>query len=333
MFQLLHFNEIGQSRTRKEVLAFLSLMEASASHPLAEAIVQGAKNEGATIPKHLQVKNHTLLPGEGVTGTIDGKKVYVGNKRLFDRLGFYQELPTEEASKANEWAEAGGTIGFISIEGEGIVGTYCVADKIRKETKVVISELKKKGISIKMLTGDLKQAALGVAKEIGLDEDNVQSECLPEDKLVAIQELVDEYKQQKTCCRDHKVMMVGDGVNDAPALALANISVVALANISVAMGDGSALALDTSDITLMGSDLNKLLYMINMGPEVSKRIIENVVFSLLVKVIVVAFTFSGQLHLWAAIVSDIGAMLVVTFNGLRLLPSKKQLKETKAECV
>lgn len=227
-------------------------MEASASHPLADAIVKGAKNEGATIPKHLQVNNHTLLPGEGVTGIIDGKKVYVGNKRLFDRLGLYQELPTVEASKTNEWAASGGTIGFISIEGEGIVGAYCVADKIRKETKAVIGELKKKGINIKMLTGDLNQAALGVAKEIGLDEDNVQSECLPEDKLVAIQELVDEHRQQKTCCRAHKVMMVGDGVNDAPALALANIS--------VAMGDGSALALDTSDITLMGSDLNSVHY-------------------------------------------------------------------------
>jgi Zn2+/Cd2+-exporting ATPase len=324
VFQLLHFNEIGQSRTRKEVLAYLSLMEASASHPLANAIVQGAKNEGATIPKHLQVKNHTLLPGEGVTGTIDGKKVYVGNKRLFDSLGLYQELPTEEASKTNEWAAAGGTIGFISIEGEDIVGTYCVADKVRKETKAVISELKKKGINIKMLTGDLNQSALGVANQIGLDESDVQSECLPEDKLAAIQELVDEYKKQKTCCRAHQVMFVGDGVNDAPALALADVS--------VAMGDGSSLALDTSDITLMGSDLNKLLYIINMGLKVSKRIFENVIFSLLVKMVVVAFTFSGQLHLWAAIVSDIGAMLIVTFNGLRLLPSKKQLKETKAEC-
>ena len=304
------------------MLAYLSLMEASASHPLADAIVKGAANENAIVPKHLQVKNHTLLPGEGVMGTIDGKKVYVGNKRLFDRLGLYQDLPTEDARKADEWAAAGETIGFISIEGEGIVGVYCVSDKIREETKHVIKSLKQKGINIKMLTGDLHQAAIGVAKQIGLDESNVQSELLPQDKLSAMQDIVDEYKEQKTCCRAaKKVMMVGDGVNDAPALALANVS--------VAIGEGSALALDTSDITLMGSDLNKLLYIVNMGPRVRNRIIENVVFSLVVKVVVVAFTFSGHVGLWEAIVSDVGAMLVVTLNGLRLLPSKKQVKETE----
>jgi len=149
----------------------------------------------------------------------------------------------------------------------GIVGVYCVSDKIRGETKSVIMDLKKKGIEITMLTGDQSKAALGVAQQIGLEECDVKSDLLPEEKLVAIQDMVDHYHEQKKMCRPKKkVMMVGDGVNDAPALALADIS--------VAMGEGSALALETSDVTLMGSDLNNLLYIINLGPKVTMRIVE-----------------------------------------------------------
>ncbi|KAK1743389.1 cadmium/zinc-transporting ATPase [Skeletonema marinoi] len=326
IFQLLHFNEIGQSRNRKEVLAYLSLMEASASHPLADAIVKGAANEKAEVPAHLQVKDHTLLPGEGVVGIIDNKKVHVGNKRLFVRLGLHQKLSEEDKATAEGWASAGGTIGFISIEGEGIVGSYCVSDKIRDETKVVIRDLKDKGIVINMLTGDQRQAALGVAQQIGLDECDVNSDLLPEEKLTSIQNMVDDCKGQKKCGRQKKVMMVGDGVNDAPALAIADIS--------VAMGEGSALALETADATLMGSDLNKLLFIVNMGPLVTRRIVENVVFSFVVKAIVVGLTFAGKAALWEAIVSDVGAMLIVTLNGLRLLPSKSEseVKEVKNEC-
>ena len=323
VFQLLHFNEIGQSRDRKEVLAYLSLMEASASHPLADAIVKGAANEKAEIPANLEVKDHTLLPGEGVVGIIDNKKVHVGNKRLFVRLGLYDDLSEEDKATVDGWASSGGTIGFISIEGEGIVGAYCVSDKIRDETKSVIQDLKKKGIEINMLTGDQRQAALGVAEQIGLDECGVKSDLLPEEKLTAIQNMVDDCKSKKKCGRAKKVMMVGDGVNDAPALAIADIS--------CAMGEGSALALETADVTLMGSDLNKLLYIINLGPRVSQRIVENVVFSLVVKAIVVGFTFAGRASLWAAIVADVGAMLLVTLNGLRLLPPRK-LKGLEFEC-
>ena len=340
IFQMLHFNEIGQSRSRKEVLAYLSLMEAPASHPLAEAIVKGAANEKAEVPTHLQVKDHTLLPGEGVVGIIGNKKVHVGNKRLFVRLGLYQDLSEDHKSTVEEWASSGGTVGFISIEGEGIVGSYCVADKIRDETKDVITTLKKRSIGINMLTGDQRLAALGgkhslycsfyrcaqiltllfvpVAQQIGLDDSDVKSDLLPEEKLILIQEMVDDCKRQKKCGRMKKVMMVGDGVNDAPALAIADVS--------VAMGEGSALALETSDITLMGSDLNKLLYVVEMGPKVTRRIVENVTFSFVVKAIVVGFTFAGKASLIAAIIADVGSMLIVTLNGLRLLPSKSERK-------
>ena len=174
----------------------------------------------------------------------------------------------------------GGTIGFISIEGEGIVGSYCVSDKIRDETKPVIHDLKENGIDIKMLTGDQRQAALGVAQQIGLDEYDVKSDLLPEEKLSAIQKMVDDCSSQKKCGRMKKVMMVGDGVNDVQAIAIADISVIA-------MGEGSALAMETADVTLMDSNLSHIEYIVNMGARVVWRIIENIVFSLVIKAIVV----------------------------------------------
>lgn len=296
-------------------------MESTASHPLADAIVKGAANEQVVVPKHLQVKDHTLLPGEGIAGVIDGKKVHVGNKRLFDRLGLVDKIPKEEVATVDEWAQAGGTIGFISIEGDGIVGSYCVSDRIRSEAKDVVTKLKKRGIEVVMLTGDQRRAAIGVAGQIGLDESDVKSDLLPEEKLTAIREKVEAHESQQRWWRAKRaVMMCGDGVNDAPALALADIS--------VAMGEGAALAMETSDVTLMGSDLNKLLYIVEMGPLVIRRIVENVTFSFAVKALVMGFTFAGKASLWAAIASDVGAMLLVTLNGMRLLPSSRKVKES-----
>ncbi len=316
IFQLLELRVIGKRR-RREVLEYLALMEAPASHPLSDAIVKGALNEGVTIPKHLELKNHTLLPGEGITAVVNGKVVHIGNKKLFQRIGFYDKLPTDQAALVDEWANAGGTTGFISIEGEGIIGSYCVADKIRAESKQVVHDLKKMGIEITMLTGDLRPAAVGIGNQIGIEEDFIKSELLPEDKLTSIENKVAASRENDRCWKTKRaVMMVGDGVNDAPALALADVS--------VAMGEGAALAMETSDVTLMESDLRKLYYIIHMGKRVIRTIGVNIVFSLLVKGLVGGFMLAGRSSLWAAIASDVGAMLIVTLNGMRLLPSSKK---------
>jgi len=322
IFQLLEFREIGD-RSRREVLEYLALMEAPASHPLSEAIVKGAVNEGVSVPKHMDLKDHTLLPGEGIKAVVNGKVVHVGNKKLFQRIGLYDKLPIEHAALVNEWANNGVTTGFISIAGEGIVGSYCVADKIRAESKDVLQDLKKLGIEITMLTGDQRQAALGIANQIGIDHDFVKSELLPEDKLSAIENEIDASRERDRCWRANRaVMMVGDGVNDAPALALADVS--------VAMGEGAALAMETSDVTLMDSDLRKLYYIIHMGKRVIRTIAVNIVFSLLVKGVVGGFMLAGRGSLWAAIASDVGAMLIVTLNGMRLLPSSKKKNDLAA---
>lgn len=289
-------------------------MEAPASHPLSDAIVKGAANEQIEIPR-LQLKNHTLLLGEGITANVAGKDVHVGNKKLFQRLSMYDALKEDVKAATEGWARDGGTIGFISIEGEGIVGAYCVADKIRDEAQDVVKALKKMGIKSIMLTGDQRPAAIGIGSQIGLNEKDIKSELLPEDKLTEISDAVEDNEMKKKCWRAKRaVMMVGDGVNDAPALALADVS--------VAMGEGAALAMETADVTLMDSNLNKLLHSICMGRRVIRTIIENVLFSLIVKAVVLGYALAGKASLWAAIASDVGAMLTVTLNGMKLLPRK-----------
>lgn len=209
LFQLLHLDVVGERYDRKEVLGYLALMERQASHPLADAIVQAAANESVEVPKK-QVKDHTLLPGEGIVGVVDGKKIHVGNMRLFDRLGLYQKLSDEDKPKVESWASAGGTTGFISIEGQDIIGMYCVADKIRAEAKEVMIELKKMTIDITMITGDQRKAALGLGNAIGLKEDDIKSDLLPSHKLDYIREKVEANKQNKKWWQTKKaVMMVG----------------------------------------------------------------------------------------------------------------------------
>lgn len=320
VFALLHFKLVDDAvRSRKEVLGYLAIMEAPASHPLSDAIVKGAVNEQAVVLK-LNVQNHTLLPGEGITAVVEGKNVHVGNKRLFDRLNLYDNLSRSMKAMTDDWSQSGGTVGFISIEGEGIVGSYCVADKVRHEAKEVVTTLKFMGIDITMITGDQRGAALAIGAQIGLEETDIISEMFPEDKLAVIRNKVEENKRNG---KQKSVVMVGDGVNDAPALALANVS--------VAMGEGAALAMQTADLTLLDSDLRKLLYVIRMGKRVRRTIFENISFSLVTKAVVMGFTFAGRVSLWAAIASDVGAMLIVTMNGMKLLPSRNLTKPVGSE--
>jgi len=210
VFQLLHFETIvttttttttTRRRSRKEVLGILALVEAPASHPLSDAIVRGAAKEQVDVPSTKQVTNHTLLPGEGITAVVDGTDVvHVGNTKLFKRLGLYGLLSDDDRAMVEGWAfRDGGTTGFVSIGGEGIVGAYSVADKIRDEAKGVVHTLRATmGIEVTMLTGDQRPAALGIGNQIGLDHEDIKSELLPEDKMTAISNMVVEEEEKTT---------------------------------------------------------------------------------------------------------------------------------------
>ena len=319
-FALLHLNCFGTMK-RVDVLGYLALVEERASHPIAEAIVAAVKNEGVTVPTNVLLKDLTELEGEGVTAMAGDVRLYVGNQRLFDRIGF--NIPEEALRDTKSWVKLGGTVGYLGVEGYGVVCAYCCADSPREESAAVLQTLKEDGIEVVMLTGDNRDAALLIGAQIGLEESDIKYELLPEDKLVIIGDMMEKKKSKglvSSCFKESElVMMCGDGINDAPALAKCDIG--------LAMGAGAALAMETSDLTLLDSNLEKLLYSIKMGKDVSRKIRENIIFSVVTKVIVVILTFSGYSSLWAAIAVDVGSMLIVTLNGMTLLPSKGERKE------
>jgi len=294
-------------------------MEERANHPLSLAIVDGARNEGIVSPKHKKVQDHTFMAGEGLSGKIDGKQIYIGNERLFKRLNMMEGFDMDMKNIVGNWEAMAGTVGFMSIEGAGLVCAYCVADAVRPESMEVVEALTKLGIDVHMLTGDNKDAAQAIGSLVGLKPEGINSQLLPAEKLSFITDLKSSQAGRSVMSnpfgRQELVAHVGDGVNDAPALAAADIG--------VAMGVGAALAMETADITLLDSNLTKLLYSVKMGRRVLRKIKENVIFSFVVKVIVLGFTIHGDVALWAAIVSDVGAMLLVTLNGMTLLPSSK----------
>lgn len=211
-FALLELEVLANSLTRKQILEFLVTMEEKASHPVAQAIVVAARNEGVVKNEELVLTDHNILKGEGVEGNVNGKKVYVGNDRLFHRLGLNVGAPKAFS-------------GYMSIEGYGVVSGFTAADSVRPEAAEVIARLKLLGIESIMLTGDNEAAALSVGQMVGLTTNNVKSKLLPEDKYAIVKAMVEDPANQ-SCLKRRRLMMIGDGVNDAPALAIGTFSTV-----------------------------------------------------------------------------------------------------------
>ena len=308
---------VGNAISRHDMLRLLALIESPSSHPLSTTLIAAARKEGATVPKDMVMKNHTVLKGEGVMADIDGTHVYAGNQRLFRRIGMYDSLPVAYQSTLQSWESLGGTIGFLGTDTAGIVGAFCVTDATREESREVVTQLRSAGIEVLMLTGDSHAAAKAVARQVGIADDQVHSQLLPDDKLHFIGSKLDPARKRCAACRRRSlVMMVGDGINDAPALAVSDVG--------VAMGEGASLAMEMADITLMDCNLAKLVYTLKMGTRVVMTIQENLLISIVAKILVVGLTFAGKMTLLAAIASDVGIMLIVTLNGLKLLPKPNE---------
>jgi len=296
---------IGYDDPSDDILIKVASIEAMSEHPIAKAIVDEAKKRGL---KLLEVEDFRAIPGKGVVGRLNGQYYYIGNRRLFNDLSI--DFPEDEARRLEE---EGKTVIFVG-NGDRVIGLIAVMDRIRNSTIEALRELKKRGIKTIMITGDNERTARAIAKRIGIDE--YKADLLPDDKVNLIEKLSKEHGH---------VAMVGDGVNDAPALARANVG--------IAMGAiGSDVAVETADIALMQDDLSKVPYLVELSKKALEIVRENVLASILIKGSFAILVFPGLITLWLAVaIGDMGLSLAVILNAMRLSLVKSKLMRMKIE--
>ncbi len=283
----------GHSET--ELLERAAAMEMHSDHPLAVAILEYSISQGVAVQAASDVR---AVPGKGIRGRLDGREFWLGSHRLLEELG--QETP--EVHEQLELLSATGHTVVVVGNDAHVCGFFALADRIRPEAATSIRRLRSLGVDhLVMLTGDNRGTAEAIAKEAGVIE--VEAELLPEEKVTAVESLVGKHQT---------VAMVGDGINDAPALARASLG--------IAMGaGGSDTAIETADIALMSDDLTKLPWLVQHSRRMLAIIRVNIFLSLAVKALFVGLTLAGHASLWAAIAADMGVSLLVMANALRLL--------------
>lgn len=293
-----------------DVLRIAAATESRSEHPLARAILRRAREEGLHLP---DATAHMALTGRGFTARLNGQIAYVGSERLFRGFG---ELGPEVEALLDNFESAGQTpvlVGTTSLTEQltggrpTVRGIIAIADRVRSHAAVALDRLHRAGIErVVVLTGDTAGTARAVRESLAAEGgriDEVRAELMPQEKVEAIRQLRR---------RHSRVLMVGDGVNDAPALAAADVG--------IAMGSaGSDVALETADIALMADDLSKIAITINFARKAERIIRANIAFSLLTKAAFVVLAVAGVATLWMAVVADMGASLLVILNGLRAL--------------
>ncbi|MGE0201547.1 MAG: heavy metal translocating P-type ATPase [Candidatus Melainabacteria bacterium] len=273
-----------------QLLQIAYSLEKSSTHPLAKAVVEKAK---AMTVEALNVTNFRSLTGAGVHGQIGLEVFYIGKPKLFEELGL----------KPNHQVEAleneGKTVVLVGTQ-EKVIGIIGIQDQVREESQAVIQRLHKMGVKVAMLTGDNALAAQAIAKKLGIDD--VRAELKPEDKIKAVEELESKYGP---------VAMVGDGINDAPALARATVG--------MAMGTaGTDAAIEAADTALMGDDLSKVVYAISLGQK-SRRIgTQNIIFSLVLLAVMIPSALMGFLSVAGAVLFHEFSEILAVLNGLRV---------------
>ena len=297
--ELSDINVLNDNYTEEEIVRIAASLENNSSHPIANAIVNYATSNDIEFKEIEDFKN---IPGKGIVANVEGKQFYAANESLIEGSEF--NISQEEI---NQFSAEGKTVVFLGDE-EGVIASLTVVDKIRENAPDVIKDLKDQGVKTIMLTGDNKIAANKVANEIGLDY--VYSNLLPEDKLNILDTIRNKFGD---------VAMVGDGINDAPALARANIG--------IAMGAaGSDVAIETADVALMQDDISKLPYLFSLSQKTMNIIKQNISLSIFVKALFVILAILGLITLMMSVgIGDLGLTLVVILNSFRIARVKDPL--------
>ena len=272
---------------KDELLKIAAYVESFSNHPIAKSILE---SYGKEINKQ-EVTEYEEISGNGVTANIKGQKVHLGNSKLMSKIG----IEIEESKTAS-------TIVYIAIDGQ-YAGKIEISDEIKEDSTKAIEKLKNQGIKkTVMLTGDRKQVGEEVAKKLKIDK--VYTELLPTDKVEKLQKILDKKKG--------KVAFVGDGLNDAPALAMADIG--------IAMGGyGTDAAIEAADIVIMTDEPSKICEAINVARKTMKISKENIVFAISLKLIALLLVFFGVATMWEAVFADVGVTVLATLNSLRTL--------------
>jgi Cd2+/Zn2+-exporting ATPase len=283
----------------QDLMTLAVALEARSSHPLARAILARAEADGIKVSA---AEDTRTVPGRGLEGRTDGRSIWLGSDRFAEEKGFGDAIPKDLRDRIEG---AGSTLVAVGDD-TGVTGILELRDRIRPDAKGIVAQLHAQGVkTIVMLTGDNERTARAVAAEVGIDE--VRAELLPEDKVTAIEELVETHDM---------VAMIGDGVNDAPAMARAHYA--------IAMGAvGSDAAIETADIALMTDDLGKVPWLIRHSRRTMSIIHQNIGISLVTKGVFVVATAFGVASMWGAIAADVGVSLLVVANALRLLNSQE----------
>ncbi|MBD0704433.1 MULTISPECIES: heavy metal translocating P-type ATPase [unclassified Pseudomonas] len=274
--------------------ALAASLAARSDHPVSHAIANAAVDK--QLAPHA-VDNFAALPGRGVRGDINGQTYHLGNHRLVEDLG----LCSAELEEKLFALEKQGKSVVLLLDHSGPLALFAVADTVKDSSREAIQQLHELGIKTLMLTGDNAHTAEAIAAQVGMDQ--ARGDLLPGDKLQAIEDLY---------ALGHRVGMVGDGINDAPALARSEIGFAMAAA-------GTDTAIETADVALMDDDLRKIPAFIRLSRQTSSILKQNIALALVIKAIFLGFTFAGVATMWMAVFADMGVSLLVVFNGLRLL--------------
>jgi Cu+-exporting ATPase len=279
------------------LLRLTASIEQASEHPLAASIVKGAKERGIDIPKATDFKSIT---GKGVAGVVDGRRVTIGSRALLENLG-------ELAERAEQLRGAGQLVMFIAVDGQpaGLIG---VADPIKASTPEAIQVLHRERVRITMLTGDSRTTALAVAKQLGIDD--VEAEILPDQKAAAVRKLQSGGRV---------VGMAGDGVNDAPALAQAQIG--------IAMGTGTDIAMESAGITLVQGDLRGVARALRLSRATMRNIRQNLFFAFVYNVLGVPIAAGILYPFFGLLLSPMIASAAMTFSSVSVIANALRLRK------